>query len=177
MPLTVIVVGSAVAFLCAAAAIVYAVIEGYIGFGMTDNYVLSCSNYLALKIEWNRSLLYSTAFVGYSAALLFLGAAAALSALLCWANRSETREEFPEFTFAKLCALYLLLSLATMGLVPGVGFHLTFMIEKGANCTGKYYVNWIIFVVLLGTALLMTLIAWIFLFILRTLIKDEPDNS
>ena len=171
MPLTVIVVTSAVAFLCAAAAIIYAAVSGYIGFGMTDSFALSCSNYLALKTEWNRSLLYSTAFVGYSAAALFLGSATALSALLCWANRGETREEFSEFTFPKLCALYLLLSLAAMGLVPGVGFHLTFMVEKGAKCTGKYSVNWIIFVVLLGTALLMTIIAWIFLFIFRTSIK------
>lgn len=163
---------SGVAFLCVAAAVVYAVVSHSIGFGMTDSLALSCSNYLALKTESIRSLLYSTAFVGSSAAVLLLGIATILSALLCVSNRGETHEEFPQFTFAKLCALYILLSLAAMALVPGVGYHLTFIVEKGAKCTGTFETNWIIFVTLFGTALLLTLTAWIFLFILRTSLKD-----
>jgi hypothetical protein len=176
MPLTVIAVTSVAAFLCTVAAVIYAAVSGYIGFGMSDSFALSCSNYLALKTERNRSLLYSAAFVGSSAAALFVGSAAALSVLLCVNNRGETHEDFPQFTFAKLCTLYLLLSLAASALVPGVGYHLTFVVEKGAKCTGAFEVNWIIFMALLGCALLLTLIAWIFLFLIKTSIKDEEDN-
>lgn len=81
-----------------------------------------------------------------------------------------------EFTYNSCIRLYLGYSLALLGTMVGFGYFLTYLVEEGINCLSYIYHDWVVFIVLLGLALLLLLICWIYLFCLKTSIMDCEEQ-
>jgi hypothetical protein len=62
-------------------------------------------------------------------------------------------------------------------MIPGAGYYLTFMIEKGFNCTSTLLVDWLVIGGTFILTLILLVVCWIYLFVLRLKYEDRFEEK
>lgn len=99
-----------------------------------------CNSYLTLKVETLNTYNYNNIFGCACVSAVLIIAIVVLLLYLFVTFRGGADYHFPEFSRNTFYLVYILYSCAIVLVIPGVGYYLTLIIEKGA-CLGTYKIE------------------------------------